>query len=326
MHRCVIFLLLPFVSVSAKFHLEREIDHTRDYTLLEDDSSVGAIYKKWHQEAPLRFKREVGGPSFEEIETFIDTYQESFDLASAKLREIVGNDCVLTGRLKSAVSLQEKLVRKSEDLKEIKDIIGLRLTCQTVNDTLRITRIVEKQPEIFAVEEKKCYGICQGAGKYRDTGYRRVHLILILKSTGKPLELQLGTPYCNMWSDWNHDMIYKGPKYFSENEQVMDYSLSLADYFYEMDERRRFLPFCPRYISEKDALQVLRDGLDGEHAEKTYKKLGSPDSACFEWNDMKLALKAPGQCDLTKEKSRNGGAKVGGWIWLVMVLRVFIAY
>ena len=93
-----------------------------------------------------------------------------------------------------------------------------------------------------------------------------------------------------MWSDWNHDFIYKGPDSIQKDMEVSKYSLAMADYFWKLDEDRRALPTCPQLLKGADSLKILREGVAGDHAEETYKKLGYPPNACFWWNDMKLAL------------------------------------
>lgn len=93
-----------------------------------------------------------------------------------------------------------------------------------------------------------------------------------------------------MWSDWNHDFIYKGPANIKNDDEVNIYSLAMADYFWKLDEERRALPMCPQIMKNANSLKILREGVAGDHAEATYKKLGYPPNACYWWNDMKLAL------------------------------------
>ena len=104
------------------------------------------------------------------------------------------------------------------------------------------------------------------------------------------MELQIGTPYTNMWADWNHDLVYKGPKEFADDESVKTYSIAMADYFLKLDEERNQLPDCPAIMEEVNALDILEDNAGGADAHALYEKLGYPPNACFWWNDMKLAL------------------------------------
>ena len=64
----------------------------------------------------------------------------------------------------------------------------------------------------------------------------------------------------------------------------------MAEYFWKLDEDRRNLPACPQILQDANSLDILRQGVAGDHAEDTYRKLGFPPNACYWWNDMKLAL------------------------------------
>ncbi|XP_066914632.1 uncharacterized protein [Clytia hemisphaerica] len=275
-----------------------EAGHSRDYHLLHDDTAWDRMYDSWikthsHLSSQHRFRRNsvsTEQPTLEEIKKFVEGFKPAFESAQKSLLKIANKTAVLTGRLKSALSIQEKLVRKNITFNDLTDVIGMRFTCQTVNDTLRIKSKIEKDTTDFNITETTCYGMCPGHGKYRDSGYRRIHLILLIKDGSKSAELQIGTPYTDMWSNWNHDFIYKGPKNIADNSGVQNYSLSMADYFWKLDEIRRDLPPCPEILKEANALKILRDGVAGDHAEETYKKLGYPPNACFWWNDMKLSL------------------------------------
>jgi len=183
-------------------------------------------------------------------------------------------------------------VRGNKTLEELHDVIGFRFTCQTVNDTLRMKQTLDDDETEFIITETVCYGMCPGHGKYRDTGYRRIHLILLIRDGDKFTELQIGTPYTDMWTNWNHDFIYKGPAGIKNDADVRNYSLTTAEYFWQLDEIRRSLPPCPSVLREADALKILREGVAGDHAEETYKKLGYPPNACFWWNDMRLSAAA----------------------------------
>ena len=51
----------------------------------------------------------------------------------------------------------------------------------------------------------KCFGVCPRAGKYSASGYRGI--TLIAEIDGKPLEVQLVTPYMVMWADWAYSVL-----------------------------------------------------------------------------------------------------------------------
>ena len=57
----------------------------------------------------------------------------------------------------------------------------------------------------FGVAIVKCFGVCPRAGRFSATGYRGI--TLIAEIDGKPLEVQLMTPYMVMWADWAYDVL-----------------------------------------------------------------------------------------------------------------------
>lgn len=316
----IVFLALSPMVTGSPDSIE-DIGHSRDFHLIDDATAWERMLISWnqnHQQQTHRYRRDSMGPSLEEIEKFIRTYESAFQSAQKTLLKLVNHTAILTGRLKSALSIQEKLVRKNQTLNDLTDIIGLRLTCQTVNDSLRIQELIMKAKSDFNVTEIKCYGMCPGSSKYRPSGYRRIHLILFIKDGRKFAELQIGTPYTNMWSDWNHDFIYKGPEQIAKDKAVEQYSLAMADYFWKLDEERRMLPSCPKILKQADALKILRDGVAGDHAQETYKTLGYPQNACFWWNDMKLALPET-KCAKTSSSSNDNNVRYTMFIIITVI-------
>jgi len=290
-------LVLTFVCASA-FDVDPVADsggHSRDFHLLhhqEPSDAWEAVSATWHKASHHMSRRDVAQqPSLEEIRNYVETFKPAFESVQGSISKIVNHSAILTGRLKSAASIQEKLLRYNETLDGLRDVIGLRLTCQTVNDTLIIKNKILADTKSFNVTKVTCYGICPGSGKYRpSSGYRRIHLIIYIEDGGKFAELQIGTPYTNMWSDWNHDFIYKGPEEISKDPEVGNYSFAMADYFWKLDEDRKMLPPCPEKLTSANPLKILREGVAGDHADQLYQKLGYPPNACYWWNDMKLAL------------------------------------
>ena len=194
-HVTVVYLLilssLTTIAVS-EFESGETAGHSRDYQLLHSSDAWEKMLDAWKQQhhqdwtthRARRNQLSSAAPSIEDITRYIDTYKTAFESAKKTLIEIVNNTAVLTGRLKSASSIQEKLVRTNSSLDQLKDVIGLRLTCQTVDGALKIKDLIEKATDAFNVTETLCYGMCPGEGKYRDTGYRRIHLILSIKEKG----------------------------------------------------------------------------------------------------------------------------------------------
>lgn len=296
------FLVFLCGAVSAASDVHLTAGHSRDFIILDYsepfDHQWSELLSKWEnnwysldkKDNRLRRDSNPSSPSLDEVREYIESFQPAFKEAFLAISSLVGNSAVLTGRLKSPESVKEKLERKGYGLGNLTDVIGMRLTCQTVDEVMRIKKLISDDSIDFEVTETICNGICPDSGKYTSHGYRRVHLILLIKNAGnKSMELQIGTPYTNMWSDWNHDLVYKGPESFQDDEKVQKYSLDLAEYFLILDQERNKLPLCPATLEEANALEILEMNSGGADANKLYKKLGHPPNACFWWNDMQLA-------------------------------------
>lgn len=139
----------------------------------------------------------------------MQTFKAAYTLALKKFLKIAKTEtAVLGSRIKSVDSILGKMARKPDkysSVEKLKDILGFRFTAQTVPNVLRIVIALLTDPDIKVVEVE-CYGICS-LQKYRSSGYRRVHLTVMV--LGKYAEIQLGTPYTNFWSNWDHELIYK---------------------------------------------------------------------------------------------------------------------
>ena len=75
---------------------------------------------------------------------------------------------------------------------------------------LNIFQVVEAKTSFinstsFGVAIVKCFGVCPRAGNFSVSGYRGI--TLIAEIDGKPLEIQLMTPYMVMWADWAYSVM-----------------------------------------------------------------------------------------------------------------------
>ena len=226
-------LLITFLLCFVKRKTCEELvpEHSRDYHLLDDQDEWDKLFTDWNK--LHREKRVTEHLTNEKMKNYVKSFRPAFEAASTTIKALIKN-CVLTGRLKSTASIAEKVKRKVVTMEDLADIIGLRLTCQTVNICLDALSLFQSGHPKSEILEKKSYGMCPGKGKYSDTGYRRIHLVLRIKPESKSCELQIGTPYTNMWSDWSHDFIYKGPAYIAQDQYAQNYSMTLAGYFLEV--------------------------------------------------------------------------------------------
>ena len=97
---------------------------------------------------------------------------------------------VVTGRIKSLSSLKKKMEQDGiTDFREITDIVGMRVTLQTIGDILKF-----KQAYLHtfneSIDEIRCYGVCGPAvgisdprakfyWPWKGSGYRRLHFKVI---------------------------------------------------------------------------------------------------------------------------------------------------
>lgn len=175
-----------------EFHEAEDIGHSRDYHDLHIEGAWDTMFQTWkrqhqNQEHAIRMRRDATGSwfSIEEIERYIESFKPAFTSAQESLLVLINKTAVLTGRLKSATSLQEKMTRKNlTTLDELTDVIGLRITSQTVDEALKIKDKIRNATKQFNITETSCYGMCPGSEKYRSSGYRRIHLIINIKEHG----------------------------------------------------------------------------------------------------------------------------------------------
>lgn len=312
--KLLITFLLYFVK--RKTSEELVVEHSRNYHLLDDQDKWDKLFGHWNK--LHRERRATEYLTNEKIRSYVNSFRPAFEAASTAIKALIKN-CVLTGRIKSTASIAEKVKRKGVTIEDLTDIIGFRLTCQTVDMCLDGLSLFESGHPKFETLEKECYGMCPGKDKYRDTGYRRIHLILQIKPENKTFELQIGTPYTNMWSDWNHDFIYKGPTYIAQDQDAQNYSMALAEYFWKLDEVRRNIPLCPVILKESKALDVLKAGKLPDIAEPIWMKLGKPPSLCFWWNDMKTPA-AEKKSQLNSHAKTNRSLAV--YLFLILSLAI----
>ncbi|SHH01834.1 putative GTP pyrophosphokinase [Anaerosphaera aminiphila DSM 21120] len=119
-------------------------------------------------------------------------------------------------RLKSPHSIMKKLEkynlpRDLDSMSEIKDIAGVRVVCNYIEDIYTIADLLTTQVDI-TLEKKKDY-----IKNPKENGYRSLHLIItvpIFLSTGVesiPVEVQIRTIAMDFWASLEHSLRYKDP-------------------------------------------------------------------------------------------------------------------
>lgn len=201
---------------------------------------------------------------------------------------------VITGRIKSLESLWNKMKQeKTSDYRDITDIVGCRVTVPTLSDISKFKNLYLRAFN-KSVTEIRCYGVCGPTLEssdprvkiywpWRGSGYRRLHFKVAIPKLKTAAEIQVGTPYMTLWADWEHAVVYKGPKDLHENNDVKEYSQLLAEYYSMLDNiRDRNMPKCPEILRKTKAKEIFSD--------QELKKFGVPFNACHLWSDLSLNI------------------------------------
>lgn len=152
-----------------------------------------------------------------EIETKFNVLNEQYSLE---------RDCnpisSIKTRLKSPISIEEKLRRKNLDYsieaieENLNDVAGIRVICNLPEDVYTIAEAFTKQDDITVLEVKDYIK------NPKENGYRSLHLIVeipIFLSHEKKLmkaEIQLRTIAMDFWASLEHQLRYKKDAEFTE--------------------------------------------------------------------------------------------------------------
>ncbi|KAL9951472.1 hypothetical protein ACROYT_G044137 [Oculina patagonica] len=201
---------------------------------------------------------------------------------------------IVTGRIKGLESLLNKMDREGiNDFKAITDIVGCRVTLQTIDDILKFKNAYLRAFN-KSVNEIKCYGVCgpsmassdprvRNYWPWRGSGYRRLHLKVAVPELETVAEIQIGTPYMTLWAAWEHAVVYKGPAKLQQDSNVVEYTQRLAEYYMMLDNiRDKINPKCPQVLRKTNPKEIFSD--------KDWKAFGSPFNACHFWNYLRTNM------------------------------------
>lgn len=156
-----------------------------------------------------------------EIETKFNVLNEQFSLQYD--RQPITD---IKTRLKSPISIQEKLERKGfpvtmQSIEEnIFDIAGIRVVCSFPDDVYMLEEALLKQDDIRLIERKDYIA------NPKPNGYRSLHLIVeipIFLATEKRFmkaEIQLRTIAMDFWATLEHQLRYKKDTEFTEEMAI----------------------------------------------------------------------------------------------------------
>ena len=146
----------------------------------------------------------------------------------------------ISTRLKSALSILEKLERKGLDVsfeniqKEIHDVAGIRIVCSFRQDIYDIANLLMNQDDLTVLRIKDYIR------EPKANGYRSLHLLLgvpIFLSSGKELmcvEVQIRTVAMDFWASLDHKLRYK--RELENEEEITARMTKCATVIAELDK------------------------------------------------------------------------------------------
>ncbi len=151
--------------------------------------------------------------------SFFEDYYEDFKMLeynavnSLQLISKENNGLIehIYSRIKSEESTKEKLIRygfevsKEACIRDIYDVVGLRVICQFVDDVFVLVEEI-KNSEYFDVFQIKDY-----INNPKENGYRSLHILANVKINEKtmPIEIQIRTISQDSWASLEHKLKYK---------------------------------------------------------------------------------------------------------------------
>lgn len=147
----------------------------------------------------------------------------------------------ITGRIKSDVSIKNKLKRKrlscsADNIQQhINDIVGVRAVCFFVDDLYTFGEKLAHHPDITVIKTKDYIK------QPKKSGYRSLHLICELelpyhsKTKKIKIEVQLRTNAMDYWAELDHQLHYK--KDNDKSEQISQKLKLYADEIENIDKK-----------------------------------------------------------------------------------------
>ncbi len=176
-------------------------------------------------------------------QAILDEYRENLPLfqktsaeAVASIKEMLSQAELLVAAVESRVKTEKSLAGKLElkgskyaSLKDITDIVGVRVITFYIDDVDKVASAVERLWEIDwenSVDKRKLHQI-------DSFGYMSLHYICKVAGSPYRFEIQIRTLLQHAWANMNHDTGYKSgveiPKEYLRNMNRLAGMLELAD-------------------------------------------------------------------------------------------------
>lgn len=157
---------------------------------------------------------------------------------SADMSEEYGRPIIqyIAFRIKKPESIMNKLIRKrrkvtlEKAIETFNDLAGIRVVCSFQDDVYRVVKIIKKLPVLKVVKVKDYIA------HPKATGYRSIHIITEVPSSGQSvrLEIQVCSAAMNYWAMLEHQLSYKNSKGGEKEivriqEELKSYAVQIAD-------------------------------------------------------------------------------------------------
>ena len=152
----------------------------------------------------------------------LDPYQLAFDELTVKFHHIIEEHRnqglyspieSVDGRVKSIVSILDKMQRKNVSMndieKKIEDLAGIRIICQFEEDIETVASLIQNRSDMTIKSEKNYLK------HVKQSGYRSLHLIIYytVETLNGPrklqAEIQIRTMAMDFWATIEHSLQYK---------------------------------------------------------------------------------------------------------------------
>ena len=157
----------------------------------------------------------------------------------------------IESRIKSVANIFKKLHRYGVPLsldsakEHIRDIAGIRVICNYIDDVYAIESMLLKQPDVALITRKDYIS------QPKDNGYRSLHLIVEVPiflsdiTENIPVEIQMRTVAMDYWASLEHQLRYK-----NNNNDVAKYSSMLLDCANTLADTERTMQYIRKSIEK----------------------------------------------------------------------------
>ncbi len=199
------------------------IDKTADISI-EGDRLAEAGARKLLREHELELHkyiilRNIFHSAIKEVSTKLEILDDEFSVRN-DYNPIHHMEC----RVKTIASTIEKLERRGlevnlKNIKELKDVAGVRVICKYTDDIYKIADLLMRQDDVTLIERKDYIE------NPKESGYMSLHLVVLIpvflaeRTEVMPVEIQIRTVAMDTWASLEHELKYKYEGELSEEDK-----------------------------------------------------------------------------------------------------------